>query len=142
MKPILCASIAALVIAIAVPAGAGELFGRYRGCIESGDEMTAVETQFAEGKNGLVGRYEFLEPDGTLTPGRLDPDGTDDLGRMKFVWRDKYGKGRAAFEIDPDGSAFNGIWSSDGGDTDHIWWGRKSLATTLDKIDCGQRSDT
>jgi len=142
MKPIRCAALAGLLVVTAVPAHAGELLGRYRGCIESGDEMTAVETQFEKGKNGVTGRYTFLEPDGALTSGRLDADGVDDRGRQKFIWRDKYGKGRAAFEVDADGTAFNGTWISDGGDTEHIWWGRKSLSATLDRIDCGQRSDT
>lgn len=97
--------------------------GQYRGCAVSGGEWVPIETVLTVAGGSLSGSYLFIESTGRSVSGEIVADGAVTGAGLELRWRDLYGEGPASFTFAPDGSRFDGFWTTDGGEDRFTWFG-------------------
>lgn len=102
--------------------------GRYVGCAVSNGEWSPIETVLSMSDGALSGSYVFIESDGRQVAGRIEPGAPTREAGVALRWHDVYGDGPALFRFAPDGSRFDGYWTTDDRTRRFAWYGVRAEA--------------
>ncbi|CEJ13651.1 hypothetical protein BN1110_03975 [bacterium YEK0313] len=114
----------ALMLALAGPAAAQTIEGRFCGRLASGAEIVHAVTELRTTADGrLSGSYTF-DDGGTASSGTLSELEAGEGRTRRLVWRDRYGSGTLVITFDQSLQSFRGLWGPGRSEPNARWDGR------------------